>query len=347
MRPDHVNVRVEILDPSGPGDARRQAVALAQLHGADEETIGKVALVTTELAQNLVKHTSGGEILLRATQDGCMEILSLDRGPGMESPEHALQDGYSTAGTRGTGLGGVVRTATAFDLYSGPSLGTAIWASLHLGGPQGPGCDGLGAICRPFPGEEASGDGWASARLPDGSLRLLLVDGLGHGAPAAEATHAALETFSEHAQEPSTWLVERIHRALRATRGAAVGLATVPPRPGQLTFTGVGNIAGAILAPDEPDRGRGLASYNGTAGYLAPRVATLAYDWPSGGLLILHTDGLLSRHPLAGYPGLVRRQPALIAGVLYRDFARGRDDIGVLVSRTPTPRDRALDEVGP
>lgn len=36
---------------------------------------------------------------------------------------------------------------------------------------------------------------------------------------------------------------------------------------------------------------------------------------------------------MAPYPGLLARAPSLIAGVLYRDFCRGRDDTTVLVAR--------------
>jgi hypothetical protein len=30
------------------------------------------------------------------------------------------------------------------------------------------------------------------------------------------------------------------------------------------------------------------------------------------------------------YPGLITRHPALVAGMLYRDFRRGRDDVTVV-----------------
>ena len=338
MRAPHVDERIEILDPSGPGDARRRAVTLAEERGADEETVGRVAIITTELAQNLVKYAVGGEILLRAAPGGSLEVLALDRGPGMRSPERALQDGFSTSGTRGTGLGGVLRLSTAFDLHSLPGVGSAIWASVALPAAQGAGGPtskvDFGSVCRPVAGETACGDGWARACLSDGSTRLLLVDGLGHGEPAAEATRVALEIFSQSFEAEPAELVETIHRALRSTRGAALGLATLPPPGGtRMDFTGVGNVAGAVLPPDAPDKGRGLASHNGTAGYRAPRIATLDYPWPEGALLILHTDGLRSRYPLERYPGLMRRHPSVIAGILYRDFARGRDDVGVLVTR--------------
>jgi hypothetical protein len=49
----------------------------------------------------------------------------------------------------------------------------------------------------------------------------------------------------------------------------------------------------------------------------------------------MHSDGLGSRFDLADYPGLRARDPSLIAGVLYRDHARGRDDVTVAVLREP------------
>jgi hypothetical protein len=56
-------------------------------------------------------------------------------------------------------------------------------------------------------------------------------------------------------------------------------------------------------------------------------------EWPRDGILIMHSDGLQSRWDLARYPGLLARQPALIAGVLLRDFRRDRDDASVLIMK--------------
>jgi hypothetical protein len=47
----------------------------------------------------------------------------------------------------------------------------------------------------------------------------------------------------------------------------------------------------------------------------------------------MHSDGLLTNWSLDAYPGLLTRHPALIAGVMYRDFRRGRDDVTVLAVR--------------
>ena len=49
--------------------------------------------------------------------------------------------------------------------------------------------------------------------------------------------------------------------------------------------------------------------------------------------VVLHSDGLSSRWNLGTYPGLARRHPMLVAGVLYRDFGRRTDDAAVVVVR--------------
>jgi hypothetical protein len=50
----------------------------------------------------------------------------------------------------------------------------------------------------------------------------------------------------------------------------------------------------------------------------------------------MHSDGLLSRWDFDTYPGLTLRHPSLIAGVLYRQYTRGRDDVTVIAVKTQT-----------
>ena len=84
------------------------------------------------------------------------------------------------------------------------------------------------------------------------------------------------------------------------------------------SYAGIGNIAG-VLAGGE--RSRGLVSHNGTVGVQIRQGPAFDYAWPPRGLLVMHSDGLTSRWSLDTYPGLRARHPAVIAGVLYRDFA--------------------------
>jgi hypothetical protein len=45
----------------------------------------------------------------------------------------------------------------------------------------------------------------------------------------------------------------------------------------------------------------------------------------------MHSDGLQTKWDLSSYAGLLSRHPALIGGMLLRDFRRKRDDASVLV----------------
>jgi hypothetical protein len=101
-----------------------------------------------------------------------------------------------------------------------------------------------------------------------------------------------------------------------------------------LRFAGVGNIAGVVWTATGS---RGLASHNGIVGHNMRRHQAFTTPWSPEAVVVLHSDGLQTRWRLDAYPGLARRQPSLIAGVLYRDFTRGRDDVTVLVVAAPPP----------
>ncbi len=102
-----------------------------------------------------------------------------------------------------------------------------------------------------------------------------------------------------------------------------------------LHFAGVGNIAGTII---NPAGNSNLVSHNGTVGHEVRKIQEFTYAWPRGGLLVMHSDGLKSQWRLERYPGLLAKHPTLSAGVLYRDFNRGRDDVTVVVAREETLR---------
>ena len=121
-----------------------------------------------------------------------------------------------------------------------------------------------------------------------------------------------------------------LHEALRATRGAALAVAEIDTDRHVVRFAGLGNIAASVH-----DGGpvRHLVSTHGTAGHAAHKIAEYTYPWPAGSVLIMHSDGVASLRDLDPYPGLLHRDPSLVAGVLYRDFARGRDDATVVVAR--------------
>lgn len=328
-------LHLPVHEGSQVGDARRQVARWTEMLGFDATCAGKVAIIVTEAAGNLAKHTTaGGELLVRALARGevpGIEVLSLDRGPGIGDIQRALTDGYSTAGSPGTGLGAISRLADEFAIHSMRPKGTAVLARLwsHKPPPLPPGSLEVGVLHLPMPGEEACGDGWATDVHPDRSV-VTVVDGLGHGPDAAEAARLAIRAFHANAAQSPTRIIERMHDATRSSRGAAVAVAEIDMRTGTIRYAGVGNISAAVVSGPET---KNLVSHSGTVGHQLHKLQEFVYPWPAGALLVMHSDGITQRWELERYPGLASRDPALVAGVLYRDFTRGRDDTTMLVIR--------------
>ncbi len=326
----HGSVAVPVNEASQVGEARRAAVGMADRLGFDEEGQGRVGVVTTEAATNLFKHAREGVVLLRALECGRslgVEVLALDRGPGMADPARCMRDGYSTAGTPGNGLGAMARLSATLDLYSRVPSGTALVARLWADDAPGPGRFLVAGVSVPKAGESICGDSWAEA-FEGGRALFLVADGLGHGPQAAEASLAAVRIFQERARLGPAGILQAAHAALRGTRGAAVAVAEI--EAGEVRFAGVGNIAGCVLSGDAS---RSMVSHNGIVGHEARRFQEFTYPFPPGAMLVMHSDGVVTRWGLNDSPGLAAHDPALVAGVLYRDFSRGRDDATVLVAR--------------
>lgn len=327
-------VDLEVVESSQASEARRAAAALARGLELSEPTAGKLALITTEVATNLARHARGGRLLMRAVEERGrlgVELLALDRGPGIANLDDCLRDGYSTGGTLGGGLGAIRRLAALFDIHTTPGKGTALLARIWDQAPVAADASAfaVGTLRLPRTGESVCGDAWAAEFEPERAL-LLVADGLGHGPDAAAAADAAVGVFRAERRHGPLEIVQAIHAALRPTRGAAVAVAELDPRRGRVAFCGVGNVAGVMVAHGIQ---RGMASHDGTAGHEAARIQAFDYPWPDAGVVVLHSDGCSRHWNVAAYPGLEQRHPAVIAGVLYRDFGRARDDATVVVVR--------------
>ena len=326
--------RVRVEEPTQAGEARRTAIGLCQDLGFSELDIARVSLLVTEAATNLAKHARGGEILLRPLERGGgtgIEVLAVDRGPGMSNPSRSFRDGFSTTGSPGTGLGALQRSSSAFDLYSQPGKGTVVmcraWASRPIDIP--PGRLETGGVSITMTDGEPCGDTWAAVQAGS-RARLLVCDGLGHGMLAAEASREAGRLFLENQGSGLTGIVDALHRGLRSTRGAALAVLEADDTGGVVRYCGIGNIGARIAAGDTEKH---LVSLNGIAGGKAPRVQEFSHPWPDGALLVVHSDGLGTHWHLSEYPGLGGHHPSVVAAVLYRDCSRGRDDTTVVVAR--------------
>ncbi|POM22971.1 Serine/threonine-protein kinase RsbT [Actinomadura rubteroloni] len=325
--------RVE--ETSAPAGVRRRATALAERLGFAGERLEHVRLAVTEAATNLVKHAGRGEMLVRVVRGGeraMLEFVSVDRGPGMADVPESLRDGVSTSGSLGIGLGMIGRLADDAGLHSRPGEGTILFARFRQPGEGPDACPSAGppfaGLTRPLDGEEECGDAYAAREL-DGVVHAILCDGLGHGPLAARAAAEAVRAVRGiDAPTAAGELLDRMHRGLAGTRGAAVAAVTVDPAARRVVFAGLGNIAGWIVAPG---RRRGMISTPGIAGVRGRGYREHGYDLPAGAAVVLHSDGLTGRWDLSSRPDLLGRDPLLAAGALLRDAGTRHDDRSVLV----------------
>ena len=318
-----------VVEASQVGEARRQILALAAAAGLGAAEQGKLALVINELGTNLIKHGGGGQMIARAPEGPpAVELLALDRGDGMASVAEAFRDGYSTAGSAGTGLGAVERLATRVDVYSSRPGGTVIRALVGADPAGGP--LEIGAVTVAKAGEEVCGDAWAVAAEQE-CPAVMVVDGLGHGLGAADAARLATRAFGEESHLPPAALVGAIHGALRGSRGAAVSVARIDRAREVVTYAGLGNVAASIVSDGQR---KSMISIPGIAGVQARTIRQFEYDVPPGSAVIVHSDGVSSRWEAAALPALEARDPLLIAAVLLAEAGVHRDDAGVLVLKS-------------
>ena len=287
-----------VHDANEVGAARRAVVTLAERLGCTDTVGGKVALVVTELATNLVRHGGGGELLVRAVGERGLEIVAIDRGPGMGSVEQAFRDGYSTGGTNGTGLGAVRRIADGCDIFSAPGAGTAVLARIGLGRPACTRRVAVSGVSVAMAGEMVCGDAWAWSADAD-RWSVLMVDGLGHGPTAAIAAAEAVRIFGEH---PAADPVDFVRSPTRRCGPPAV-LRSAWPR---WIAAGAGDIhrRRQHRRRDRDRRQERAACVTWPASWATnPEDAGIHLSVVRRSILVLYSDGLQSRWQLEGIQG--------------------------------------------
>jgi Stage II sporulation protein E (SpoIIE) len=196
------------------------------------------------------------------------------------------------------------------------------------------------ARCAPAAGETECGDRVACLAVPAPGQALghwlVVIDGLGHGALAAQAAERALATVEALAAQPGLAgqplaMLQRLDAALIGTRGAAVGLGWLAA--GHLRHAGVGNTRLVRCRQESvlrlPSRYGvvGDGSLQGQRGGLLPEqtLELQAGDW-----LLLYTDGLAENLQLGPVLPEWRRDPGLLADHVMARWRLPHDDAGVL-----------------
>ncbi len=324
MEPLNQTSIIPIQDSSQVALARRTANELASASGLDEQRRSAVSVVTVELANNILQHAGSGQLLFQYVRTtGAFDIMAVDHGAGMFNVDRCIEDGYSTGSTPGLGLGAVRRFATRFGAFSVPARTTVVAARMaeRHAEPE------AAVICTAMHGETLSGDSWS---ISEDGRSFCVVDGLGHGILAADAAKVGIEIFNKHPGTSPGTALERMHAAMKSTRGAAAAIVQTNPDAGTLDFAGIGNISCILM---REGKSQNLVSHNGTLGHQLRRVQQFSYPYKRRDLLLMHSDGLTTQPKLGIPASLLSQPPNVIAPFLFSEQLRGRDDATILVNR--------------
>ncbi|MBV9956920.1 MAG: ATP-binding protein [Acidobacteria bacterium] len=342
---------IEITDEAQVGAARRRVHEYAGGLGFGETELAELDIVVQEIGTNAARYAGGGGVLHYTETlgaDAGLELFYWDQGPGIYNLDRAIRDGVSTSGSLGAGLGAIQRLTDEFDVYSTvrttgrltaaqarrTSHGTVLlarkWVRREEGSP--PALEltrRVGVWSRPHPTEEVNGDAYFIQTRQQRTL-YAVVDGLGHGPGAKEAADVALDSLAEWMGEGLEEVLLAAHDVLRATRGAVMGVAMIDRAAERVHYAGVGNIA--VRAFETPVRFNPIPA-NGTLGARLGKIRVWSERWAEGATLLLASDGLSEAWDINSYPGILRRSPQLMAGVMMRDYGRQADDATILVAR--------------
>lgn len=164
-----------------------------------------------------------------------------------------------------------------------------------------------------------------------GLVTLCIVDGLGHGKRAEQASTAALGYVGHHLSRALPDIFSGCNRALLSTAGVAMGLCVIDADTGILTYAGIGNTRAMIMIAGE--KTVLLHSDYGIVGGGYKRLLPETVQMVPGDLVILTTDGVDEKMELSRYNREVRSAVVSLADRILHDWNREADDAAVLVFR--------------
>lgn len=316
-------------------EAARIAEALAREVGFPSSIVEEINLCVRELGTNILKHAGSGTMEVSGIQRGGrrgLQVDALDQGRGIPDVERVYADGFSTADSLGCGLGAVNRLSDEMEITSPRARGNGTrvtfrrWVRLRRDSSEICSVD-YGVATRPRSGNKSNGDTFVFRKFDD-SILVGAIDGVGHGRLAHRAAQTARAYIARHEDRPLGDLFVGVGRACRATRGVVMALARIDWVKKQMTFASVGNIESRLMSRRE---GRRFVVRRGILGLNAPSPLITEHPWPSGEVLVLHSDGLSSQWHFDDFPGLWNSQPDGIARRLLSKLGRLSDDATVIV----------------
>jgi len=326
---------------------RSRLQASARRMGFSDARRENMVLIASEMVSNLIKHAGGKGMVQIWQQPGpALDVISFDFGPGVDDLALAQQDGYSTSNTLGKGLGSMQRLSDEFGIYTqqekdakhGRWHGTALWTRFYLNKSSDSAARAsvpvatqapfeIGVFSRALNDDRYNGDK-IYLQQHGAQLRLLHLDGLGHGEIAQRVT-SNLGTYLS-AEGPAKLLAAVDHHLTSCERGAVAIASEFDLTQKKINILGVGDMSVYVFIRDKLNS---LSFAPGVLGREHKTPAVIQVDFDKKMLLITASDGIRRSWDNDSFPGLLNQHPQLIAYVLGNIMARVTDDQSICVVR--------------
>jgi anti-sigma regulatory factor (Ser/Thr protein kinase) len=327
-----------VNDDSAQVLVRSRLRAVSRRMGFPDATRERLELICNEMMSNQVKYARRTGLVQLWESAGirpAIDAFALDYGPGVPNLNTALEDGFTTAGTMGKGLGAIRRLAHESEFYSlpqgvvpqAPWHGMAAWARLYRDSGRVSGPLDTGVFLRAYQDDAHNGD--RIVQCSRGSVcRWLHMDGLGHGKEAAEVT-ARVEGLLDF-ETPIDGLMRSLSRRLKASRGAVAIAGEVDAAAESGMLCGVGDMTGYLVRNGIC---RTMSFTPGILGHSHRSFEAVPLHVERQALTMTTSDGVRRNWQLGTFPGLWRLHPQLIALLLGCVLGRSNDDKSIFIVR--------------
>lgn len=179
-----------------------------------------------------------------------------------------------------------------------------------------------GGFSRPYKGLSICGDSFVIEQH-NGTVLAAVIDGLGHGYESSVAATRAVEVIRECADLSVGAILQRCHKELRVTRGAAVGILKIEEE-GAGEFCGIGNIEVQALNGQAPS----VFCLAGIVGHNVRASKVMPFTMKPGDIYCVMSDGVSTRGNLkACLPGA----PETVARRIVESWGRDHDDATAVI----------------
>ena len=323
---------INIIHPINIKEVKIKSRVIVEQIGFEKKDIEKILITISELTSNLIKYAKGGSLILTPldieNKKG-IQIESVDNGSGINDIELAMVDGFSTSGSLGYGLGTVNRLMDEFKIYKRKNKGIHIVVKLWIQNRVKKGITSLdfGGASRPYPGYQLNGDKFIIKRWQENVL-VGIIDGLGHGPLAHKASIEAFKYINKYFNQPIHQIFRGVNNACKDTRGIVMALVLFDLMHKKISFMGIGNIKARIFNSNIQ---QSFISRRGIIGRKYQKLKLIENNWDPGFVMILYSDGIISRWNWTDYSYIANKSAKIIAYQMLEDLARDNDDATIVV----------------